>query len=186
MDIHFNFDMTGSVFLRSDDIELRTIEEEDIEWMRENINDPDIRRYTTMRYPINYEQEKEWFEKRVSGEGGPVHLLITEDGDRKGVISLMKINKEGGNAEIGLWISSEEQGKGYGTRASKVMIEYGFRELRLHRVYARVYEHNTSSKKIWKKLGFKEEGVLREGDFIDGEYEDIFMYGLLRDEWEER
>ncbi len=55
--------MTGSIFMEDEEIELRTIEEEDIEWMKDNINDPEIRKYTTMRYPTNYEQEEEWKNK---------------------------------------------------------------------------------------------------------------------------
>ncbi len=178
--------MTGAVFLEGEGIELRTIEEEDIEWMRDNINDPEIRKYTSMKYPLNYEQEKDWFENSVSSEGGPIHLLITEDKDRKGVISLMKVNKEGGNAEIGLWISGEEQGKGVGTEASRLMTDYGLRELRLHRIYARVFEHNPGSAKIWEKLDYQEEGCMREHDFIDGEYRDLRIFGMLRDEWQNK
>jgi len=49
--------------MEDEEIELRTIEEEDIEWMKDNINDPEIRKYTTMRYPTNYEQEEEWKNK---------------------------------------------------------------------------------------------------------------------------
>ncbi len=175
--------MSGSVFIEDEEIELRTIEKEDIEWMKDNINDPEIRKYTTMRYPTNYEQEENWFEKSVSGEGGRIHLLITENEKRKGIISFVNINKDSGNAEVGLWISSDEQGKGYGTKAAKLITEYGFRELRLHRVYARVFEFNLASKKIWEKLGYKEEGIMREHGYLDGEYRDMLIYGVLREEW---
>ncbi len=176
--------MDGAVFLEGEDIELRTVEEDDIEWMTENINDPEIRSYTTMRYPANYEQEERWFEERVSGAEDTIHLKITEDGERKGLISLMNINKDSGNAEIGLWIAREEQGKGYGTKASKLITDYAFRELRLHRVFARAFEHNPASRKIWQNLGYREEGIMREHDFLDGEYRNLYIYGILRKEWE--
>ncbi len=176
--------MSGAVFLEGEDIELRTIEEEDIEWMRDKINDPEIRNYLQFRYPQNIQQEKEFFENQVSGGEGQSHLIISQDGESKGMISLIGIDAESGNAEIGLWIDPDEQNKGLGTKASRLMIDYGFKELRLHRIHARVFDHNVRSKKIWKNLGFEEEGVLREVDFIDGEFRDLHIYGLLEDEWE--
>ena len=178
--------MAGAVFINGENVDLVTIEEEDIEWMRDNINDPEIRAYTSGRYPVNMKQEREFFEKSVSSGDNKVHLMISQDGERKGVISLMNINKERGNAEIGLWISSDEQGKGIGSEASRLMTDYGFKELRLHRIYARVFEHNPRSARVWEKLGYQEEGLMREHDFIDGEYMDLRIYGILREEWEQR
>ncbi|MBS3816844.1 MAG: GNAT family N-acetyltransferase [Candidatus Thermoplasmatota archaeon] len=175
--------MNGAVFLESEEVKLKTVEEEDIEWMRDNINDPEIRAYTTGRYPLNLEQERKFFEGHVSEGRDPIHLLITRDGDRKGVISFIDMNRDAGNAEIGLWICADEQGKSFGTEASRLMTDYGFRELRLHRIYARVFAHNPASGKIWEKLGYREEGVMREHDFIDGDYRNLRIYGILREEW---
>ncbi len=178
--------MAGAVFISGENIDLLTIEEEDIEWMRDNINDPEIRAYTSRRYPVNIKQEKEFFEESVSSGDNKVHLMISYEGERRGVISLMDIDMERGNAEIGLWISSEEQGKGIGTEASRLMTDYGFKELRLHRIFARVFEHNPASARVWEKLGYEEEGVMREHGFIDGDYQNLRIYGILREEWRKR
>lgn len=178
--------MNRAVFLKGEEVELKTIEEEDIEWMRDNIKDPEIRAYTTGRYPVNLEQETKFFEKQVSEGRDQIHVLITQDGDRKGMVSFIDIQRDSGNAEIGLWISADEQGKGFGTEASRLMTDHGFRELRLHRIYARVFEHNPASAKIWQKLGYLEEGVMREHEFIDGDYRDLHIYGILREEWQNK
>lgn len=119
--------MRGTVFIDGDDFELRTIERDDIGWMKENINDPNIRRYTTATRPVNFEQEEKFFDKGLCEGKDQVHLKITDGEERIGLTSLMNINRKRGNAEIGLWITTENQGKGYGTKASELMTDYGFR-----------------------------------------------------------
>jgi len=64
------------------------------------------------------------------------------------------------------------------------MIDYGFRELALHRVSATAMAPNGPSIRMLDRLGFVHEGTAREAQFADGEYVDVERYGLLRDEWE--
>ncbi len=175
--------MPGPVFLKGEEINLRTRERKDIPWMRDMINEKDIRRSGTNRYPMNEENEKDFFERNVVEGKDCVHLIIAKDGERKGFISLIDIDLEDGKAEIGLAISVDEQGKGYGTEASRLMTDYGFRELRLHRIYAGVFAPNPRSVKIWEGLGYKKECVMREHVYIDGEYRDKYIFGILREEW---
>ncbi len=175
--------MPGTVFISGDNVDLVTIEEEDIEWMRDNINDPNLRKTITARYPVNMKQEKEFFENVVSEREEGVHLIIAKENKRIGMISLFDINRDEGRAEIGIWITSSKQGKGHGTEACEIITEYGFRELRLHRIYARVLENNPASLKVFEKLGFVKEGNLRDHAFIDGDYQNMHVFGILREEW---
>ncbi|MFP4185418.1 MAG: GNAT family N-acetyltransferase [Thermoplasmata archaeon] len=175
--------MPGADFLRGEKVDLLTIEEEYIEWMRDNINDPEVRKGLSARYPQNLSQERDFLENSVEKDDDQVHLLISSEGKKLGLISLFDIDRDDGNAELGIWIMPSEQGKGYGTEACKVIIDYGFRELRLHRIYARVYEHNSASFNMFEKLGFEKEGIWREHGFVDGEYEDMHLLGILKCEW---
>lgn len=174
--------MPGAVFLEGDEINLRTVEEEDLEFIRDTYNLPEVRKYMSHFKPANLEQEKDFFQNVVCSDE-EVNLAICVDDEIIGLISL--IEKDADSAvEIGLWIHPNYHGNGYGTEASELMIDYGFRELALHKVIARAYESNKGSQRIWEKLGFEKEGELREQIYAEGDYEDVYYYGFLEDEWE--
>jgi RimJ/RimL family protein N-acetyltransferase len=174
--------MPGGVFLRGENVTLRTIEEEDLEFLRDTVNDPEVRQGLTTAFPFNAEQEREYFEARISNQED-VHLAICADGELTGTIGLHDFANQAGHCEIGLWLAPEFHGRGYGTEASRVLTDYAFRELRMHRVQARVLASNEASARIWEKLGFEEEGVHRDEAFTDGEHVDMRYFGVLADEW---
>ena len=62
------------------------------------------------------------------------------------------------------------------------MLDYGFKELNLHRIWGEVYDNNASLQ-VYKKLGFKEEGVRKDAYFCEGKYGDCTMIAMLEDEW---
>lgn len=87
--------------------------------------------------------------------------------------------------EVGYWLGKDYWNKGYGTEASRCVINYGFETLELNRFYGRHFDSNPASGKIMQKCGMVKEGVLRHDQIKDGEFVDICYYGLLRNEWEE-
>jgi len=103
--------MSGAVFLESDEVELRTIEEGDIEFLQQNINKEKVRKYLTARKPINMTQQQEFFQEVVSSDQD-VHLAICSDGEIAGIISLEDEQDDIGAATIGLWIAPERQQNG--------------------------------------------------------------------------
>lgn len=174
--------MPGALFLEGDKVNLRTIEEEDLELLRENINDPEVRKHLTAREPVNLEQEEDFFENVISSDEG-VHLAICREEDMIGIVSLEENQKEIRVAEIGIWIDTDHHGNGYGTQAAEMITDYGFKELNYHRIMARVHADNRGSQKIWEKLGFEKEGELRDQTYLQGEFVDSYIYGILEDEW---
>jgi RimJ/RimL family protein N-acetyltransferase len=77
-------------------------------------------------------------------------------------------------------------GKGYGREAMTLALDYAFRELNLHRVQLTVFAYNERAIALYEKLGFQREGVYREFLHRDGKRYDMYLYGLLRAEWESR
>lgn len=65
-------------------------------------------------------------------------------------------------------------------------MKYGFEELNLHSIYAKVYDFNDKSKKAAKKSGLKEAGRLRKAVYRHGEYHELIYLDILREEWEEK
>ncbi len=100
-----------------------------------------------------------------------------------GFISLDNIDKEG---EIGYWLSSDFEGKGLMTECVKALIKYGFKELNLHRIVIKCNSENIRSAAIPKRLGFTLEGTLREDRIRNGVYENTLIFGLLKNEWNNR
>ncbi len=89
-------------------------------------------------------------------------------------------------AELGYWLGAESWGAGFATEASGALIDYGFRELSLERVYAQVLEGNAASCRVLDKLGMIEEGVRRRHVRKGGRLRDVTLYGMLFDEWRAR
>ena len=174
--------MPGALFLEGEKINLRTIEEEDLEFLRDNINSPNIRTFLTVRKPQNMRQEQSFYEDIISSEDG-VHLAICKDEELLGMVSLEEDKEEIGVAEIGIWVGEEYHGNGYGTEAAELITSYGFNSLGFDRISARAYESNKGSQRIWEKLDFVKEGELRKQIYRKGRREDAYIYGVLKSEW---
>ena len=173
--------MPGAVFLRNESVELRTIEEEDLAFVRDGVNDPDVWPTLGSFQPYNMKQERQWLE-RIS-EDDDVHLLVCDDGDPVGVVGLHS-EDTASTGELGYWITSAEWGNGYATAAVRLVSAYAFDHRRLHKVAADVYSHNPASARVLEKVGFEREGVHRQEAYVKGAYRDVLRYGLLRMEFE--
>lgn len=174
--------MSGVVFLEGENTDLRTIEKEDLEFLRNGVNHPNVRKFMGNREPQNLEKQEEFFEEVICSDD--VHLMICDkNGENKGIISLTQEGDRAENlGEIGIWIHPNFHGYGHGTEASELIVEYAFEQLNYHKVYARAYQGNRPSQKVWERLKFKEEGILRDHTYTDGEYKDVIYYGILQGE----
>ena len=173
--------MTGAVFLEGEKVDLRTIEEEDIEFLRDGVNHPEVRTFITVNRPINLRQDKEFFEEVILDESD-VHLAIHNKDEIVGIISL-EDEGEIRVGTIGIWLHPDFHGNGYGTEAAELITDYGFNELNYHKITTRAYENNKGSRRVWEKLGFTQEGTLSSHIYRNGSFEDPFVYGIIENEW---
>jgi RimJ/RimL family protein N-acetyltransferase len=179
--------MPGPVFLNTDDdaVSLRTVEEEDLPFLQRNLNDPEVRGLLRSPTPRNGEQMRETFEERLSDDDG-VSLLVCaasdDDPEPVGSVALFRIDEQAGVGTLACWIDPEFHGEGYATLATEAMVEYAFDDRRLHKVVGEAYAHNEASRRVLEKVGLREEGVLRDEQFVDGEHVDVHRFGLLADE----
>ncbi|MNS61051.1 putative ribosomal N-acetyltransferase YdaF [compost metagenome] len=86
-------------------------------------------------------------------------------------------------ASIGYWLGSAYQGKGLMTKSCKALIDYSFAELGLNRIEIRAGVGNQKSRSIPERLGFTEEGVIRQAELNEDRYIDHVVYGILASEW---
>ncbi len=180
------------MFAAGDSVALHTIEDEDLEFLQTGRNDPAVRRPLTVNRPSNGEQTREFFENAISTDEGANFLICTsvdetmesEDGpDPVGMVSLFDEDERAGTATIAYWVVPDEQGEGYCTEATGLLCEYAFAERRLNKLRADVLATNDASRTVLEKLGFVEEGLLREEKYVYGEYVDVHRFGLLADDW---
>jgi RimJ/RimL family protein N-acetyltransferase len=101
-----------------------------------------------------------------------------------GTAKLDKLNNANSSAEIGIMIGDKsEWGKGIASVVYKILIAHCFNELQLHRIWGGTDANNHAMRKTFLKLGFKEEGKLRESNCINGVWSDTHLYGLLKKEY---
>lgn len=177
--------MPGPVFKRGDRIELRTVEDEDLEDLQATSNDPAIR-VPAGGPPRPYdgpftEGYLEWLR-----EDDTVALLACVDGAYVGMVSFRDVSRPHDTAEAGVHVVPDEQGEGYASEALSLLLDYAFDQFGLHKVVASVYAFNDASLALVESLGFTREGVHREEHFANGERHDVHYFGLLAREWRAR
>lgn len=96
---------------------------------------------------------------------------------------VVRPNPNGFRADIGIWLGKQFQGKGYGTEALRLAVEYGFGKMGLRKLEALVFTGNVASRRVFEKNGFRLEGTIRRGALKRGVYRDEWMFGLLDEEY---
>ena len=111
---------------------------------------------------------------------------IVHEGRLSGVVGVHYVARPEDSTEIGYWLAEEAQGHGLVTRVVDGLLPYLFREMDLHRVEIRIDPANERSRALPERLGFIEEGVLRDVAWDRGQRYDHVVYALLRPDWEAR
>ena len=144
-------------------------------------NSDGVRRHFIYREPFTREGHESWIRNMVE-TGKAVQMMICDiHGDEPlGSVYIRDIDRKHRKAEYGIFIGVESaRGRGIGTAAAELMLEYGFREEGLHRVYLRALADNARAIRSYEKAGFVREGLLREDVCIDGEFRDIVWMAAL-------
>ncbi|MES2768117.1 MAG: GNAT family protein [Bdellovibrionota bacterium] len=110
-------------------------------------------------------------------------FLIWNENKIAGIIDLREINTSNKNALIGYWVGEESRGQGLAKKATKAVVNYAFHELKLNRIEIRCATGNTASQAVPKSLNFKEEGILRENEWLYDHFVDHIVYSILAKEW---
>ncbi|MCA1054274.1 GNAT family N-acetyltransferase [Rossellomorea aquimaris] len=124
-----------------------------------------------------------WLKQFADNDG--FNAGIVYEGKVVGMISLHFINWKTKHTSIGYYLSKQYEGKGIISMCVRALLDYAFHDLELNKVEIQCAEANTRSRKIPEHLGFKQEGIHRDAEFINGHYNDIVTYSLLRKEWQE-
>ncbi len=182
--------MYGGTKLTSERLILRAFHENDIAAVVRLADDPEIAR-NTLRIPHPYTEAhaRAWLtaqrEDARTGAGAVFAISRADDGVLMGACG-MEIFRDHRRGELGYWLGRDFWGRGYTTEAASAVIDWGFTALELNRISAARFSGNGASGRVLEKLGMRREGELRRHVFRGGEFRDMLMYGILREEWEGR
>lgn len=162
-------------------IYLRPITREDTDLIVAWRNNEEVRKYFIYQAPFTREGHLNWITNMVE-TGKVIQMIICDlDGDTPlGSVYIRDIDRQHSKAEYGMFVGEKTaRGRGVGTAAARLMLDYSFREEKLHRIYMRVFASNEQSIRSCEKAGFIKEGLLREDVCIDGQYRDIVWMAAL-------
>lgn len=167
---------------------LRPIEPKDSQRIYEFLNDPDI--YQSLggfRFGMSRYEAERWIELH-SGYNTNDYIWAICDLDNDiylGHVGLYKINYRVGSAEFGIMIGDKTQwGKGIGKEVLRFIINLAFFELNLRRIELSVLANNLKAIKLYESVGFIKEGTLRQYQYKNGQYIDLIIMSILREEYE--
>lgn len=166
---------------------LRNVEPEDLdEYYRYSNDMTEIGEYWPMHLFTKKEiQDK--YDRGLWGEHFGQLMIITKDGKKIGLIHFFNSIPYVVGYEIGYYLfKREDRGKGYMSEACKLFIDFLFLSRQIPRFQLCFFTGNDPSIRIGKKMGFTHEGILRKAAYNRGEYLDVLVYSLLREEWEKR
>lgn len=161
---------------------LRAMEPEDMELLREAMNDPEMEQMVGgWSLPISRAGQHKWYENNFDNKS-TIRLIIVELETEMavGLIYLTNIDWKNRNASRGIKLfRTETRGKGIARDASFTLMKYAFEELNLHRLNSEILSYNHASIKYYERCGGVREGVKRQAVFKNGEYHDVYCYGVL-------
>jgi len=165
-------------------VELSPLTNADSEVMLRWINDRDLVLLSSAFRPVDEAGHRAWFESiRRRPDVVIFGIRAVEDGQLIGSCQLLGVSSTHRKAELQIRIGeAAARGRGYGSEAVELLLDFAFNDLNLHRVELTVIAGNEPAIKTYLAAGFVQEGAQREAAFIDGRYVDLILMAILRDE----
>jgi len=178
---HFDFPIleTGRLILRQ-------LTNDDLDFVFRHFSDPRVNEYLLDEPPVASLAEAQaiidFYQEPKANTYNRWGLVRKSDGRMIGTVGFHKWSKAHRRAEIGYDLSPGAWGEGYMSEAVRAAIGHGFEHMALHRIDALVYTANDRSFRLLQKLGFRQEGLLRDYFTLNGVYYDHYLYALLATE----
>jgi len=169
---------------------LRYLTLDDAKKIAEICHDKSINRFTHVPYPYKIKDAVDFIknsQKKIKTKEEFVYGIINkETNEIMGTISFVRISKRDNKAEIGYLLGKKYRNKGYMTEACKILVDYGFRNMKFYKIHINCAKDNKASKNVIMKVGAKEEALLRKDIVLGGKYHDHYIHSLWRDDWKNK
>lgn len=187
--------MPGPIVVEGEDVSLRTVEQEDAEFLQRSCTDPRIRHSLgSIHYRTRAQQEdglSHWAEDDsnavfvacVDEEDAPAGHPGEDETTPIGSFSVRHVDSD--RTWLAYWLVPEFHGEGYGREMAELGIDYLFQNYDVHGISAGAYGFNEASRGLLESMGFTQVAHRRESRYINGDYHDEIQYDVLRREWED-
>ncbi len=175
-------------FLIGNKIYLRAAEADDAELFARSENHPEPRQTLYYALPSSPQTVAERLLKAQSDPATILFTIVNKETDTAiGITSFVRIDWVGRMATFYIAIAdSDNWSKGYGSEATKMMIDYAFGTLNWNRIQLHVSTENEAAVHAYQKVGYQIEGTLRQAMFHENHYSDFYVMGILREDWQPR
>ncbi len=147
-------------------------------------NNPKVQQNFVFRTAFTNEMHENWMKSQVV-TGNVVQFIIQDNASKRkiGSVYLRDIDKKFRSAEYGIFIGEDEfRGKGFGSESARLIVDYGFKVIKLHRIFLRVFQSNSIAISSYKKVGFEVEGTARDMVYLDGRYHNMVFMSIVNQE----
>lgn len=151
--------------------------------------DPEIREalkfFSFFQRKVTLGQQLEYFSRMIGSQSDQIFVIETKSGEFLGTCGLHDIDQVNNNLRIGIIIFNKDYWRqGYGRQVLNLLLQFAFENLEMNKVYLTARVDNQLAIHIYTRLGFKEEGILREEYWVkEDQYIDLLRMSILRDEW---
>ena len=167
---------------------LRDFNEEDWKSVHEYASDPEVVRY--VEFGPNKEEESKSFihralvhRKEKPRKDFTLAIVLKATNTLIGGCGIYLISPDNQEGSIGYVLNRNFWGQGYATETAQALLEFGFNQLKLHRIFATCDPKNTASARVLEKIGMRREAYFREHKWIKGKWRDSLLYAILEHEW---
>jgi RimJ/RimL family protein N-acetyltransferase len=175
-------DVDKALELRGTRVTLRGLTEHDLEFVRQLRNLPENRRQFFFQGEIGAEAQKAWYAK-YAADPTDLNVIVFREGTRIGTMALYRLDAVNRSAEYGrVLLAAEAHGYGFAGEAALLLLRYGFKKLGLHRIFLEVFSDNDAAIRVYRQLGFHEEGVRRDAFMQDGSWRRVVCMSMLEKE----
>lgn len=162
---------------------IRKFRYEDIPLKVKWVNNPENNQFLHYDIPIDVSGTQKWFLSHIRDKAR-YDAVIEVDGKPVGTIGLLSIDQRNRKAEYYIAMGEPDyKGKGIAKKASMLLLKYGFENLDLNRIYLFTEIKNEAAQRLFERVGFVKEGILRHDIISHGKYVDRIVYGYLREDW---
>jgi len=166
---------------------LRAIELSDSELLREMVNSASLEQYENgFSFPVSVNAQDKWMKEHLSGDTES-RLIIELDGDPVGYMSIVNVDWKNKSCHTGIKLFSEKNmGQGIGTDSVMAVMRFCFEQMHMNRIESCFLDFNTRSRALFvEKCRWAIEGQKRQAVFKNGQYHDLVLIGILREEYDD-
>ncbi|SDJ14712.1 GNAT family N-acetyltransferase [Salimicrobium halophilum] len=172
--------------LETEHLLLRAYERKDAPRAKRLAGDKDVAETNFLPHPYTLEMAEGWISSHPDliekGETYPFAIILKGEDQLVGTMTL-RVDKLHNKGELAYWIGKDYWNNGYATEAAQLVIDFGFKEQKLNRIWAPVMSKNKASAKLMQKVGLTYEGTLKQDIIRWDEYQDVDIFGLLKEDY---